>query len=256
MIRQWKFALFFLLCLVIALLVNLPIQQVLPHAKLPATVRLSGVDGTIFNGTAEQVVINNFPLRSVSYRYLPSCLPVLKLCYAITYEKGNLRVAYDILNGDTEVSEALIEYRASELVQYLPNALVKPAGRVQLQVDELTMLQGRLGSVNGKLVWRDLGIDDPSVKVDIGDYQVDFIGDPQKYDFKISDMDAALDVSGKAEVRADGQYSLDLDVSSDNGIDSNVKSVLNLVAKKIGHDKYRVQQKGRLPPAIAQQLFR
>jgi general secretion pathway protein N len=252
----WKLTLFFLFCLVIALLVNLPMQQVLPHVKLPATVRLAGVSGTVFDGTAQEVVINEFPLRSVNYHYLPSCLPLLKLCYGITYEKGDLRVAYNLLNGGTEVSEAMIEYRASELVQYLPNAPVKPAGRVQLQVDELTMLQGRMTTANGKLIWRNLGLDDESVKVDLGDYQVDFVGDQAKYDFKISDLDASLDVSGKAEIKPDGQYSLDVNVGSETGIDSNVKSVLNLVAVKTGYDKYRVQQKGRLSPAMTQQLFR
>jgi general secretion pathway protein N len=252
----WKLTLFFLLCLVIALLVNLPMQQVLPHVKLPATVRLAGIDGTILNGTAQEVVVNNFPLRSVNYRYLPSCLPLLKLCYGITYEKGDFRVAYDLLNGDTEVSEALIEYRASELVQYLPNAPVKPAGRVQLKIDELTMLEGRMTTVNGKLIWRNLGLDDENVKVDLGDYQLDFVGDQAKYDFKINDLDASLDVSGKAEIKPDGQYSLDVRVGSENGIDPNVKSVLNLLANKTAHDKYRVQQKGRLSPAMTQQLFR
>ena len=43
MLKLWKFTLFFLLCLVIALLFNLPIQQVLPYVKLPNTVRAIGM---------------------------------------------------------------------------------------------------------------------------------------------------------------------------------------------------------------------
>jgi hypothetical protein len=111
-------------------------------------------------------------------------------------------------------------------------------------------------AINGKLIWRDLGIDDDGIKVSIGDYQVEFTGDPQKYDFKISDLDADLDVTGKGEARAGGQFSVDVKIGSAGDIDSNVKSVLNLVATQKGYNQYRVKQKGNLPPNITRQLFK
>ena len=83
MLKLWKFALFFLLCLVVALLINLPIQQVLPYVKLPPTVQLAGIDGNLLKGTAEAVRINDFPFRGIQYRYRPSCIPLLKVCYAL-----------------------------------------------------------------------------------------------------------------------------------------------------------------------------
>ncbi len=256
MIKLWKFTLFFLLCLVIALLLNLPIQHVLPQVKLPDTVRLSGINGTVVRGTAEEISINNFPVRAVNYRYMPSCIPLLKVCYKIDYEQGELQVAYDILNGDTEVSKTLIEYQAAELVRHIPNSLVKPAGRLELKIDDLTLLEGKPAVVNGQLIWRDLGIDDDGIKVNVGDYQVDFSGNPQKYDFRIKDLDADLDVSGKGEISPDGQYMVDVRIASDDSIDPNVKNVLSLVAGELGYNKYRLERKGRLPPHITRQLFK
>ncbi len=55
--------LFFLLCLVVALLFNLPISQVLPHVELPRSLQVSGVDGNVLEGTAVEVRINDFPIR-------------------------------------------------------------------------------------------------------------------------------------------------------------------------------------------------
>jgi hypothetical protein len=52
MLKLWKFTLFFLLCLVVALLINLPIQQVLPYVTLPATVQLAAIDGNLLKGRA------------------------------------------------------------------------------------------------------------------------------------------------------------------------------------------------------------
>ena len=256
MLKPWKFSLFFLLCLVIALLLNLPIQQVLPHIKIPNTVRVIGIDGTVIRGNAQEVSINDFPLRDIRYRYMPSCIPMLRVCYKISYERGDVQVAYDVLNGDTEVTGAQLEYQAIELVKYIPNALVKPAGRLELLIDNLSVVEGVPIVVNGKLIWRDLGVDDDGIKVSIGDYQVDFTGDPKQYDFKINDLDADLDVSGKGKVRAGGQYSVDVKIGSDTEIDSNVKSVLNLIATNAGYNQYRIEQQGRLPPNITRQLFR
>ena len=256
MLKLWKFTLFFLLCLVGALLFSLPIQQVLPYVSLPNTVRTVGIDGTVIKGTAQEVSINNFPLREIKYRYLPSCIPLLKICYKISYDRGEVRVAYDALNDDTEITRTRIEYQAVELIKHIPNALVKPAGRLELIIDDSSLVGGVPTAINGKLIWRDLGIDDDGIEISIGDYQVEFTGDPQKYDFKISDLDADLDVTGKGEVRAGGQYDVDVKLGSAGDIDSNVKSVLNLVATQKGYNQYRIKQKGNLPPNITHQLFK
>jgi len=256
MLKLWKFTWFFLLCLVVALLFSLPIQQVLPYVSLPNTVRTVGIDGTVVKGIAQEISINNFPLREIRYRYLPSCIPLLKVCYKISYDRGEVRVAYDVLNGDTEITRTRIEYQAVELIKHIPNAPVKPAGRLELIIDDSSLVGGVPTAINGKLIWRDLGIDDDGIKISIGDYQVEFTGDPQKYDFKISDLDADLDVSGKGEVKAGGQYSVDVKIGSPGDIDSNVKSVLNLVAVQKGYNQYRIKQKGNLPPNITRQLFK
>jgi len=247
--------LFFVLCLMFALLFNLPAQQVLPHVKLPNTVRLVGVDGTVFRGTAQEIRINGLPLSALNYRFLPSCIPLLKVCYKITYAQGAFQLAYDALNSDTEVSQARIEYPIAELARHVPNLLVKPLGNVELLIDDLSMVQGKPTALNGKLIWRDLGLDNDGSTISIGDYQIDFSGDQQKYDFKLSDLDANLDVAGEGEIKADGQYDVDIKITAESSIDPQVKKVLDLVAANAGYNQYRFEQKGRLPPNLTRQLF-
>ena len=257
MIKAWRLTLFFLLCLTLALLFNLPVQQVLPHVQLPSNVQLAGVDGSVLKGSANEIRVDGFPVRSLRYRYMPSCIPKLKLCYHLAYEQGEVQLAYDVLNGDTEVSRSDIEYPVTELLKLMPApALVKPSGRLQLLIDDLSLEQDRLLAVNGKLIWRDLGLDDNGIKIDIGDYQVDFSGDPERYDFTISDLDAALQVDGKGSALATGFFQLDIDIDAKQGIDPQVRSVLNLIAKRSGGSQYRIQQQGLMPPQLASQLFR
>jgi general secretion pathway protein N len=258
MFKLWKFTLFFLLCLVVALVINLPVQQVLPYVKLPPSVRLAGIDGSLFSGSAAEVRINDFPLRGIRYRYMPSCLPMLKLCYHVDYDAGQVELAYDVLNGDTEVNRSRVEYPVAVLLAQLPTpALVKPTGRLQLELDELSMLQDKLVTVSGKLIWRDLGLDDASGNVNIGDYQVDFSSDAEGFNFTFSDLDAALDLSGDGSISTAGLYEVDVRIATQAGLDSQVKSILNLVAVRSGSsaNQYRIEQKGRLPANITRQLL-
>jgi hypothetical protein len=257
MLRLWKFTLFFLLCLVLALLINLPVRHVLPYVKLPQTVRLTGVDGNLFSGSIAEVRINGFPIKGIRYSYMPSCIPMLKLCYHIDYDQGQVQLAYDVLNGDTEVSRSRVEYPVTALLAQLPTpALVKPTGRLQLEIDDMSMQQNKLLSVNGKLTWRDLGLDDDGNDVNIGDYQVDFSGDAKAYNFTLNDLDAALDVSGDGSISAAGIYEVDVRIAPQSGLDRQIKSILNLVAARSNDNKYRIEQKGRLPANITRQLFR
>jgi len=256
MIKIRKFVLFFVLCLMIALPFNLPIQQVLPHLKLPPNIKLVGIQGTVFRGKAQEVVIDQFPLQAVSYRFQPSCILQLKACYQISYEQGAFDAAYDVLSGDTEISGARIEYPVAELMKYVPNVPVNPVGRVELMIDELSMVQGKPAALNGKLIGRDLGVDNDGSKISIGDFQVDFTGNQKKYEFKLSDLDATLDVAGTGEIRADGLYNFDIKLNAEDGLDPKIKNVLDLFADKAGYNKYRIEQRGRLQPNLTRQLFK
>ena len=254
--RVWKYLLFFLLCLAVALVINLPIGQVLPHLKIPPTVELAGTSGTVIGGRVRQVSVNRFPLRDVRYRFQPSCIALLKVCYQVDYEQGTTRVGYDLINGDTEVDQTRVEYAASELSAYMPNMMVQPDGQLELNVEQMTIIAGVTAAANGKLIWRDLGMSAEGESLNLGDYQLEFSGNSQQYDFDLSDLDADLDVDGKGDVKANGQYSVDVKISSETTIDPKVKNLLDLFATTVSYNNYRVEQTGRLPPNVARQLFR
>jgi hypothetical protein len=252
----WKYTLIVLLCLTVALLFNLPVQHVLPYVQLPPSMQLAGVDGTVLKGKVSELRISDFPLRGIRYRYMPSCIPMLKICYHVVYNRGEIHVAYDLLNGDSEVSRSEIEYPVADLLRLLPDeAPANPSGRLQLRIDDLSMQADKLVSINGRLIWNDLGLND-RVKIHVGDYQVDFRGDPQSYEFTFSDLNASLDVSGDGQISADGLYQVDVTIENNTGIEPQVKSVLNLVATRAGVNKYRIKQKGRLSSDVKRQLFR
>ena len=254
MFKLWRYTLFFLVCLLIALLINLPLVHVLPWVKLPSEIQLNGVDGTIVRGKAQQITVNEFPVRGVKYRYMPSCFVLLKVCYRIEFDDGRFDVAYDLLNGDTEVSKGQVEYPISVLTPYLIPLPVQPVGKLELIIDDLSMLDGKPAQLVARLVWRDLGINDQGVKLNIGDYQLDINGKSPTYDLLFSDHDASLTLKGNGEITAGGVFKVDVRIEPRAGIEPQVKYVLDLIAEKVGHNKYRIRQSGRLPAQLARHL--
>ncbi len=256
MTMVWKYLLFFLLCLLISLVVNLPVRQVLSHIEIPKTVRLAGVDGTVIVGRVGKISVNEFPFRAVNYHLEPGCLLLLKICYRLDYERGSTRAAFNLLSSDIEVAQARADYPASELAVYVPNQMIQPEGLLELNVEELVIVAGKLAKMTGKLIWRDLGVKSGETALNIGDYQIDFSGNPQQYDFKLNDLKANLDVSGKGEISVDGQYSVDIRIVSEATIDPKLKNVLDLFANPISYNNYRVEQSGRLPANVTRLLFK
>jgi hypothetical protein len=246
-----------LLCMAVVMLFSVPVQKVLPHVRLPPSMQLAGVDGTVLKGKVSELRVSGFPLRGVRYRYLPSCLPMLKICYHVVYNRGEIRLAYDLLHGDSEASHSEIEYQVVELLRLLPvEAPANPSGSLQLRIDDLSMQADRLVSINGSLIWNGMGLNDTGIKFDIGDYKVDFQGDPKSYEFTFSDLNAELNVSGDGQITADGRYQVDVTIENDIGIEPNVKIVLNKVAKPAGFNKYRIRKKGQLENDVKRLLFR
>ena len=256
MLRVLKYFIYFLIFLAVALVFNLPIQKALPYVDLPQELRVAGVDGTMLKGRADELRINQFPVRNVKYRFMPSCIPQLKVCYEVIYDQGEIRMGYDLLHGDIELFKSVIEYPVAELMRLVPNTLpVRPSGSLELQIQDLSMEAEHIAAINGNLVWRNLGLNDQGIKLDIGDYLVEFSGDGNQYDLNFSDLNAALDVGGKGRINNDGRYNIDVTIDAKRGIDPQVKSVLNLVAARAGVNKYRVRQQGQLPRSISNRLF-
>jgi len=108
--------------------------------------------------------------------------------------------------------------------------------------------------MRGRLIGRGLGVAQSEADIDIGDLKIDIVGDGRQYDFKIVDLDASLDVDGQGNLSANGQDRVEVEISSEATIDPNIRNLLDLTAKKIKYNQYRIDQSGRLPH-ITRQIF-
>jgi hypothetical protein len=250
--KLWKPALFFVLVLLAALLINMPLAHLLGVVRMPDDIRIFQPQGSLISGRIGGIEINQFLLRDLEYEADLSCLLTLGVCYQVLNPYGSLQVRHKPLAGSTELTRVKIEYPLRDLTR-MSGVLIQPAGRLQINLDSVLIVQDKLADLNGTLVWKDAGLADEDIN--LGDYEVSVGKAEGRYDLVIEDKDAVLDITGKASLQADGKYTLDITIRTKPGLEPRVKNVLELVARNQGINQYVVRRAGSLDPALLANLM-
>ena len=241
----WKPGLFFVFCLLIALLVNMPATQLVGRIKLPDTIGLNGLDGTLFSGRVSQLTIDKFPIQNLSYRADSFCLLTLSICYQFDNPDGLFHLRIRPLTETVEISDLAIDYPLQQLTPFMQQLLVKPSGKVELKLDSAQAVKGQLTGLSGVAIWRNAGVSGESVN--LGDYEFLVSGSGDLYTVSLKDIQAPLQVVGKVDLKTNGTYQVNIDIKARSGLDPKIQNVLEFVALKKGINQYVIQNTGKLP---------
>jgi hypothetical protein len=253
MFKAWKFILFFVICLLLALVVNMPLAHLLPHLVIPPNVQIQALQGNLIAGNVGLVSVNRYPLSDLNYRLKPACFLSLEICYQIDNQQGKVNLSYQLMAGTASIKQSDINLPATEIKRFNPQLLVSPVGKLHLNIKQLVIKDNKLGDIEGSLIWQDSGF--AEVKTNLGDYQLNVSGDGQNIQFVLSSLDALLTLNGGGLLKADGTYDININIASDTPIDSDIKNILELTTQKTAHNKYRFKQVGKLPAELLNKLF-
>ncbi len=248
MTRLWKPGLFFLLCLLVALLINMPLGQLLGIVKIPGNIRVFQPEGSLISGRIDGIDINQLLIQDLEYEANLRCLLSLGLCYQVSNPYGSLQVRYDPIAGSTELTQVNLEYPLQDLNRMMGTVLVQPTGLLQINFDSVMIVQDKLNDINGTLVWKDAGL--AGEDINLGNYVLSVGKIEGRYELVIDDIDALLDLAGRASLKADGEYTLDISIRTKSGLEPGIKNALDLVARKQGINQYVVRRTGSLDPAL------
>jgi hypothetical protein len=254
----WKPALFFVFCLAIFLVVNLPVGLILNQVALPNGIKLNGVKGQITSGHIAVVDVNNFPIRDINYEADLFCLLSFHVCYQINYQNGKATISFSPLTSNTEIRQFDAKYELAELSPLMSQLFIKPKGEVNLKFNQINIHhnnvnQIKMGHIDGLVLWRNAGV--VGEDINLGDYQFEVVSEDNSYRFKLTDKQALLGMDGTGRLKSNGEYLLDIKIKADSGLDNNIKSMLTLTAKKKGLNEYVIYRQDQLPPHLAEQLL-
>ena len=243
---------FFVLCLCITLIVNMPVVHLLAQIKLPNNILLSGVKGTLFSGNVDSLLVNQILVDDLAYDFKADCLLNLKICYDIEADLGKGQIQADPFDESIDLNDFEINYPLENLAAFADQLLVRPSGNLQILIDTLNLKQQKVGQVNARILWQQAGI--VGEAIELGDYELTVAQATQGYQFELKDLKALLTVDGKGQLKADGKYSMNINIQSQPGLNQSIKSALEFVAKKKGLNRYDVRRTGKLPAQVLNHL--
>ena len=174
----------------------------------PAELKLSGITGSVWNGSAAEAYAAGAYVRNISWRFKPSSLLSGGLGF-----KTRSNPASGTLIADVAVSPGG-NLLLSNLSGNLPLDLLSPAmqqsgirGDIALEFVTVVVRNGMLIAADGSVTVSDLFVPDLSSSR-IGDFRADIRTNDSSVAGSVEDVSGVLDVAGTISLERNGQYSL------------------------------------------------
>ena len=162
------------LLFIVALLVTIPARFALQFAPLPAGIQVGGVEGTIWRGAADAVLVDDTMLRNISWRVQPWSLLTGQVVADVELGEhiDNLLIGAGRIQASRNqlaIADLRVEARLIDLAAYAPEPSPFPLrGDVVLEITSFVLGQpvcsqadGRVELVGGAIQvgqnWEDLG---------------------------------------------------------------------------------------------------
>lgn len=191
--------------LIVGLVTLFPARVAYQWASNPF-VSMSGIDGSIWSGTASQFSTNGLYLSDLSWKIHPLQLFTGKASYTVsgTPVSGSF---------DADVSIGLGgKITVKDLAAFLPMQMLEGAanipglrGSASLQFERLEMVDGRPTALDGSIDVANVVVPMLS-RSSVGGYRAEFFTQNNGIIASVEDTDGVVDLAGRLEINVDGSY--------------------------------------------------
>ncbi|NCF50656.1 type II secretion system protein GspN [Gammaproteobacteria bacterium] len=205
MLSVRRAALIGVLTLALGLLIVFP-ARIAYQLFAPQAVKLAGISGSVWNGSAGEAAANRVYLRDLRWQIRPSQLLTGALAYTVTAKPSSGTVTANVsvgLAGGVTVTDL----RAALPLQTLRSVLKNPglAGSLTVQLDELTADSTGPKTAAGWFEIADL-VDPRLHRESLGDYRADISSDGSGILVAIEDSDGDIDIDAQLRLAPDLSY--------------------------------------------------
>ncbi len=255
--RFLGYLLLFIISFAVTVVWKFPVAGLLPHVNTQP-VALAGVSGTLWKGTAQQVVTGHPALiaSDVQWRFLPAALMSGNTSANLEFEvlggSGNGNVARHVTSGNVLVTEGTFRMPAVNLGQFLPLPIVDFGGNLIADIETLELENNLLTETKGTIVWRNAQVTG-GLQAELGQVVLDVAPQPvdgqTSHIAKISNKDGDLEISGEMQIDINGNYRADLRLkptaTANQGLSGALGS-LGPIAQRESDGSYRIRNSGNI----------
>lgn len=249
--RIFGLFLLFILAFVVTAVFKFPVAGVLPHVNINP-VKLSGVSGSVWNGSAQSVVIPpaadqpTIPINNVNWKVKAGTLLSGSAGADVDFEvlggRGEGLVKRN-LAGDVFITDGKLQVPAKELEQFLPLPVAQFAGVLLADIEELELENNLLKRTQGKLIWSNAEVVNA---VKLGQVVFDVVPEGDLHIGNLSNSNGQLDLSGAVQLDQAGNFKADILIKPKADTPPQVNGMLNLVARPASDGSYRIRNNGNI----------
>ena len=252
--RIFGLFLLFILAFVVTVVLKFPVAGVLPHVNINP-VKLSGVSGSVWNGSAQSVVIPpaadqpNIPINNVNWKVKAGTLLSGSAGADVDFEvlggRGEGLVKRN-LAGDVFITDGKLQVPAKELEQFLPLPLAQFAGVLLADIEELELENNLLKRTQGKLIWSNSEIDALNTELKLGQIVLDVVPEGDLHIGNLSNSNGQLDLSGAVQLDQAGNFAADILIKPTADTPPQINNMLNSFARPASDGSYRIRNNGNI----------
>lgn len=250
--KTFKLILLGLLTFIITAVWLTPAAFVAPHIqRMSPNIAITGSSGTIWNGAANNLRINNFDLGKVNWKVLPlKSLTSLSLVSEIDLDgpeitaQGLAAYAYD---RTIRLNDIQFEAEASLVARVQPMA--KLGGKFQGLIKQAEVRPQAFPSITGVLNWIQGTVSFP-VRLTPGNYRADITSQDETITAEIESADAPLELSGTTSLNSQWQYQANVTAKTKPGVPPLLTNLLRSAAggNPSADGSVQIKRKGSIKP--------
>ena len=218
------------------------IEKYLPH-----NIATTGLKGTVWNGNAQNIVIDQIGLQNTKWSANPISLLIGKVNADISVDSNTIKGDFETTVSRTDVVSKDIDLNGelSILSPYFEKLGLTINGQFDAKFDSLHFKDGLPFNANGTLNTFNtsvLGF----IPLNLGDVNSIFVEQADGFQVSLNNQNGELDVNGIISVSKNGFYSADITFSRNAITPDNVLQTVQMIGEKIGEDAVKVLHQGQL----------
>ncbi len=234
----------------VILIATLPARSITPLLNDNPQLSLQGVTGTLWNGSASMISINNkVQLNDTSWHLIGWKMLTGKIAIELNshYQGNNINgeVGSTFL-GTYFVNNLTASLAASELAQLANIPLVQLSGEIFLDINHAKWKQGSLPVATGKIDWNNAAVT-VAETVPLGNVSIVLSeSDKQQLHADVKNQGGDIKISGNAELIPDTDYAVNIKLFPSASASDNIKQSLGLFAKQQRNGEFLFVNTGSL----------
>lgn len=253
MSRWWHYVLVGLVAWLVFLIWRLPASVaysfVNESSNLP--VKLSGLQGTLWQGQAAQVVYQKQSLGSANWELSPWSLLLTSLSGEIQLNQGDgylkSGIQRAVTGGETEFSAVEARIPLATIQPHLKNVPVPLEGSLSVKLNSLAVGEsGNIDQADGRIVWHQAGVSAPQ-QLALGDLQMNLKANAEgEIEGIISDSGGPLKLLASLILSKSGDYQLSGQLKGSETAPKELTQSLSLLGKQDSQGFYSFSFSGKL----------